>query len=261
MDGRRLRALGRNRGAALRRLFQAAVLAFTSTLLSPISRSQTAVTTPTVATCAAAASGTSFGTAWLPCTAPVAFLPVSQVAPSTIVADLRCAAGAACQGQWLLASAVQSGDQVWEITATALTGGWVAANTIPLPPASTVAVTGTVTFTWASATTNVDGSPLTDLTGVNLYRGTSCVSLSKVGTAAVPTIMYSDTGLASGSYCYALTSVSASEGEGPQSGAITVALSNPVSTSKPSPPGNPTAACVVTAPVGTKVTCTVTPSP
>jgi hypothetical protein len=72
-----------------------------------------------------------------------------------------------------------------------------------------VASDGQVTISWVPPTSNTDGSPLTDLAGFNVYRGTSATNLARVksvGTAVTSTI---DSGLASGTYIYSATAVNA----------------------------------------------------
>ena len=72
---------------------------------------------------------------------------------------------------------------------------------------------GQVTISWTPPTLNTDGSPLTDLAGFNVYRGTSASNLTRVksvGTAVTSTV---DTGLASGTYIYSATAVNAASVE------------------------------------------------
>lgn len=135
---------------------------------------------------------------------------------------------------------------------------FVAASSVALATASTtIAVTGTVPLSWPASTTDTAGAQLTDLAGYNVYRGMSCSALAKV--ASVPTVTYTDSGLTVGTYCYAVTAVSTSEGESAQSPTLTVAFTPPTPLGKPNAPGSPTAQCTIVAPTGMKASCSVTP--
>ena len=80
-----------------------------------------------------------------------------------------------------------------------------------LPPfAITVAeansATGTADVSWTPPTTNTDGSTLTDLAGYNIYYGTSSTALTqKVQVSNVGVTNYVISGLASGTWYFAVT--------------------------------------------------------
>jgi hypothetical protein len=64
---------------------------------------------------------------------------------------------------------------------------------------------GSVTVTWNPPTENIDDSPLQDLTGFNVYWGTSV--LAKRATAPIGTTSYVVENLAPGAYQFATTAV------------------------------------------------------
>lgn len=160
-------------------------------------------------------------------------------------------------------------NQVWESWATlastrkvlqcvagAVTNTWdIKANiqaTPPAPPAgppvSTVPTVATVTLTWTTPIQNTDNSPLTDLSGYNVYQGPSATGLVKVGNITVPATTYTTSSLASGTYYFALTAVNAAGTESAQSPVVSTVLA-------PAPPKVPGA------PAGLKITVTVTAGP
>ena len=83
------------------------------------------------------------------------------------------------------------------------------AKTTPVP-APTPTTYGVATLDWLPPTANTDGTTLTNLAGYTVYYGTSPDNLSKsvkVSNAGVAT--YTVTGLASGTWYFAVTSYSA----------------------------------------------------
>jgi hypothetical protein len=69
----------------------------------------------------------------------------------------------------------------------------------------TSATTGTATLTWVAPMTNTDGTPVTPLSGYTLYYGTSASSLTQsVVVSGSTTTSYTITGLASGTWYFAL---------------------------------------------------------
>jgi len=89
---------------------------------------------------------------------------------------------------------------------------------------SSSAATDSVQLTWTAPTLNTDGSALTDLTGYKLYYGTSpsaLTSATPIGLVATYTVP----GLATGqTWFFALSSISASSGEGSKTNAASKAL-------------------------------------
>ncbi|MGC8522484.1 MAG: putative Ig domain-containing protein [Steroidobacteraceae bacterium] len=88
-----------------------------------------------------------------------------------------------------------------------------------LPPfAITVAeansTTGTADVSWTPPTTNTDGSTLTDLAGYNIYYGTSPTALTqKVQVSNIGLTNYVISGLASGTWYFAVTAYTSSGAE------------------------------------------------
>jgi hypothetical protein len=82
----------------------------------------------------------------------------------------------------------------------------------------------TATITWTTPTTNTDGSPLKDLSAINVYQGTSPEALRRV-TSTKPSVReYVATGLKTGTYYFALRSVNTEGIEGPQIVSIPVVV-------------------------------------
>src|SRR3569833_2990614 len=81
------------------------------------------------------------------------------------------------------------------------------AKTTPPPEAS---INGVATLDWQPPTANTDGTPLTNLAGYTVYYGTSPDNLSQSVKVANPGLTaYSVTGLTSGTWYFAVTSLSA----------------------------------------------------
>jgi hypothetical protein len=77
----------------------------------------------------------------------------------------------------------------------------------PTPPPPT---TYAVTVSWAAPTTNVDGTPLADLSGFKLYYGQSAQALDRVLQIGTPsTTSQSVQNLASGTWYFAVAAVNA----------------------------------------------------
>jgi hypothetical protein len=66
---------------------------------------------------------------------------------------------------------------------------------------------GTADLSWTAPLTNEDGSPLT-LASFNVYRGTSPSNLQKVASVGASQTAFTITGLAAGTYYFAVTAVS-----------------------------------------------------
>ena len=87
---------------------------------------------------------------------------------------------------------------------------------------ATVTVTasnnGTATLTWVPPTTNTDGTPVTTLTGYHIYYGTSPSALTQsVAVNGATTTSYEITGLASGTWYFAVAADAADGTESPPS--------------------------------------------
>lgn len=97
-----------------------------------------------------------------------------------------------------------------------------------LPMLCCAAGTGTQVLNWTTPTVNTDGSTLTDLASYNVYSGTSPTTLTKLANVTAGTNTYTATGLtAGGTYFFAVSSVSTSEGEGAQSNQVTSVIPLP----------------------------------
>jgi Fibronectin type III domain len=81
------------------------------------------------------------------------------------------------------------------------TGGSASQSaTVTVTPA-----TGTATLTWVPPTKNTDGTPVTPLSGYTLYYGTSASSLTQSAVVSgSTTTSYTITGLASGTWYFAV---------------------------------------------------------
>jgi hypothetical protein len=82
----------------------------------------------------------------------------------------------------------------------------------------TAASTGTATLSWTPPTTNTDGTPVTTLTGYHVYYGTSQTNLTQsVAISGATTTSYEVTGLAAGTWYFAVAADAADGTESPQS--------------------------------------------
>jgi hypothetical protein len=80
---------------------------------------------------------------------------------------------------------------------------------------------GSATLSWDAPTVNTDGAPLSDLTGYHIYYGDSPSTLTQsVSVAGAATVSYEITGLASGTWYFA---VAADAADGTQSALSEVA--------------------------------------
>jgi hypothetical protein len=69
---------------------------------------------------------------------------------------------------------------------------------------------GTATVSWVAPTENVNGTPLTDLAGYNIYYGTNSASLNqKAAVSNAGATAYTVNGLTSGTWYFAVTSYTA----------------------------------------------------
>jgi len=107
---------------------------------------------------------------------------------------------------------------------------------------ASAALAGTASLSWVNATTRTDGSPLTNLASINIYRGTSATGpWTKIGSVTVPTTTYTDATAPNGvTAYYVLSSVDATGLEGPQSAPVNKAIP----AAPPSPPSGITITAV-----------------
>jgi hypothetical protein len=72
------------------------------------------------------------------------------------------------------------------------------------------AANGTADLSWIAPQTNEDGSPV-NLTGFNIYQGSSATSLSKIATVGASQTTYTANSLPAGTYYFAVTAVGGGE--------------------------------------------------
>jgi hypothetical protein len=94
-------------------------------------------------------------------------------------------------------------------------------NTQNSVAAASTPVPGSATLSWDAPTVNTDGAPLSDLIGYHIYYGDSPDTLTQsVSVAGAATLSYEITGLASGTWYFA---VAADAADGTQSALSNVA--------------------------------------
>jgi hypothetical protein len=82
----------------------------------------------------------------------------------------------------------------------------------------TAASSGTATLSWTPPTTNTDGTPVTTLTGYHIYWGTTQAALTQsVAISGASTTSYEVTGLAAGTWYFAVAADAADGTESAQS--------------------------------------------
>jgi hypothetical protein len=87
-------------------------------------------------------------------------------------------------------------------------------NAAPL----TSSAAGSVTLMWAAPTDNTNGTPLTDLAGYHIHYGTSPDNLTRViELAGTSNTEFELSGLAPGTYYYAVTAYTATGTESAES--------------------------------------------
>jgi Fibronectin type III domain len=86
----------------------------------------------------------------------------------------------------------------------AITGAPVStSSSFPSPSPPT---TGTATLSWTAPTRNTDGTPLTDLAGYHVYFGRDSSNLTQfIDIAGATSVRYVVTGLAAGTYYFAVS--------------------------------------------------------
>ncbi len=95
-------------------------------------------------------------------------------------------------------------------TSTALAAFSIAVTALPPPPVTTG--TGTATLSWILPTTNTDGSPLTDLAGVEILYGTSATALNQTVMVGPTATTYTVTTLGSGTWYFTVESYNSAGG-------------------------------------------------
>lgn len=105
-----------------------------------------------------------------------------------------------------------------------------------------------VDLSYTAPTKNTDGSPLTDLAGFKVYRGTTAANLTLLTTIASPTTLtYKDTGLPPGTWFYAVSAYTTAGVESVRSAvgsAVTTATSTLTASVKITVPAAPSGGTV-----------------
>jgi hypothetical protein len=145
-----------------------------------------------------------------------------------IVAVIGLSAGlAACGDEATTASSAGAGSATVSGSfgpksgTTSTPAGTATTAPVSTPPASTPAATAqAVTLSWAAPTQNTDGSALTNLSGFDIYYGTSSASLTqKISINSVGLLTYVVENLNSGTWFFEVVAVNAA---GVQSGPSSV---------------------------------------
>jgi hypothetical protein len=90
--------------------------------------------------------------------------------------------------------------------------------TVTAPPATPPPTLGSATLSWTAPTQNTDGTPLTDLAGYKIYYGTTSGQLTQaIMLNATGSTTYVVTGLASGTYYFAVAALASDGTESAQS--------------------------------------------
>jgi hypothetical protein len=100
-----------------------------------------------------------------------------------------------------------------EGSSSASIGPFAIAVTVPVTSA-----TGSATLTWVAPTENTDGTALTDLAGYRIHYGTSASELTQeIDVAGTASTTYVVSGLAAGTYYFAVTAYSSVGSESAES--------------------------------------------
>ena len=122
---------------------------------------------------------------------------------------------------------------VASVTTSASNTATTAPTTAPTPAVGTVTkvstpiktVNGVATLDWMPPTENNDGTALTNLAGYTVYYGTSPDNLSQSVKVSNPGLTaYSVTGLASGTWYFAVTSVAADGSESARTATVSTKI-------------------------------------
>ena len=118
----------------------------------------------------------------------------------------------------LLLTACGDGVGVSPASASATAAGVPPASTPAAPATPTSPATGSATLTWTEPTKNTDGTPVTDLAGYHIYYGTTEGAWTSTITVLEATeTSYVVSGLAPGTYYFAVVAFNADGDDSPQS--------------------------------------------
>lgn len=132
----------------------------------------------------------------------VSLNPASGVAPypSTLTWSATGASSCTASDGWTGSKALTGTQSVTVNAATKYTLTCIASD-------------GQTTTVWTPPTLNTDSTPYTNGAGYSVYRGTTATNLARIKSLGPAVLSYQDTGLASGNYYYAVTSVNANSAE------------------------------------------------
>jgi hypothetical protein len=193
------------------------------------------------------------------CAAPAVGCTVIYVPATPDTQSFNSATGAEC---WVTQascvfrklSAMKATDKVFARTGTTGAVSWQSVSAVtfgtvtpPPPPPPPATGTGTATLTWTAPTQNTDGTAITGALSFNVYKGASAAALTLLkAVSGGPT---TDTGLAAGTYYYAVSAVNNSGVESARSAAASLTIAPPVTTPKtPSAPGLLTISATISTP-------------
>jgi predicted phage tail protein len=97
-------------------------------------------------------------------------------------------------------------------------------------------ITADATLTWIAPTTNTDGTPLTNLSWFNIWRGPNSEALSVITHVNANVTTYKDTALAAGEYFWRVTAVNSESVESAPSELVTLIIGSTVPKTQPAPP-------------------------
>lgn len=128
-------------------------------------------------------------------------------------------------GQWAALGTIT-------VTPTPTAGGGSSGGTTPPSPPTSPPSLSSITLTWAAASLNSDGSPLTDLASYNVYGGTVLANLALLGTVKAPVATFTANPPTAGVWYFTVTAVNSSGQESQQAtpiSAVVILKSKPAS--------------------------------
>ncbi|MGB6306853.1 MAG: fibronectin type III domain-containing protein [Steroidobacteraceae bacterium] len=154
--------------------------------------------------------------------------PVSSTVSFTIQGQPSWAQFDAATGALTGTPTASDEGQSSEVTITASEGGSTASIgpfAILVTAAPAAPPSGSATLSWQAPTSNVNGSPITGLAGYHIYYGTSPGDYTKtIDVAGAGTTTYIVTGLAAGTYYFAVNAYNASGVDSTDSNIATITI-------------------------------------